>query len=96
MVYGHRSAKAFRLWLNHALLKGKPWRGVSDVIWHIMESIGTNAYTTDETRILFLQFLKVHIEKLITKSGTSKLPDWLSKMFPNSLGWYINIKAFKS
>lgn len=96
MMYGRHSIKAFRLWLNHALFKGKPWRGLADVIWHNVESIGTKAHTTDETRILFSQFSKVHIEKLITKSDTSKLPRWLSQIIPNSFGWYIIIKASKS
>lgn len=96
MLYGRHSIKAFRLWLSYALLKGIPWRGFADVIWHNMESIGTKAYTTDEIRNLFSHFITVRIDKLITKSDTSKLPDWLSKMIPKSLGWYITIKAFKN
>jgi ubiquinone/menaquinone biosynthesis C-methylase UbiE len=96
MMYGRYSIKAFRLWLKHSLLKGKPWCSVADVIWNHMESLGTKAYTTDEIGALFSQFSKVDIDKLITKSDTSKLPDWISKIIPNSLGWYITIKAFKN
>ena len=96
MMYGRRSIKAFRLWLSHALFEGKPWRSVADVIWNDIESTGTKAYTTDEIRNLFSQFSKVHLEKLITKSDTSKLPFWLSKFIPNPLGWYIAITALKN
>jgi len=96
MMYGRCSIKALRLWLSHALFKGKPWRSLGDVIWHHMESVGTKAYTANETRILFSQFQKVHIDKLITKSDTSKLPDWLAKLIPNLLGWYTIIKAYKN
>lgn len=95
MMYGRRSIKAFRLWLNYALLKGKPWQSAANAIWNSVESIGTKAYTTDEIRKLFSQFATVHVKKLITKSDTSKIPDWLSRMIPDSWGWYITIKAFK-
>ena len=96
MMYGRRSVKAFRLWLSHAALKGRPWQSLAQVIWHHMESVGTKAYTPDEIKTLFSQFFKVQTKKLITKSDTSKLPDWLSKMIPNALGWYIAIRASKN
>jgi hypothetical protein len=64
-MYGRYSIKAFRFWMNHALLRGKPWRSVADVIWNQMESLGTKACTTDEIGVLFSYFSKVDIDKLI-------------------------------
>ena len=44
MIYHRHSVLVYFFWLKHALLKGKPWRSFSDVLWHHMESIGTKAY----------------------------------------------------
>jgi ubiquinone/menaquinone biosynthesis C-methylase UbiE len=48
MVYNRRSLHAFYAWVRHALLRGRPLRSFSDVLFHHMESIGTKAYTRAE------------------------------------------------
>jgi hypothetical protein len=36
--------------VKHALLKGRPWKGVRWVLWNHVESIGTKGYTQREIR----------------------------------------------
>ena len=48
MLYHRHSLVAFYLWVRYAVLRARPWRSLSDVIYHHMESIGTKAYTRRE------------------------------------------------
>lgn len=48
MLYHRHSLVAFYLWIRYALFRGRPWRSLSDVVHHHMESIGTRAYTRPE------------------------------------------------
>ena len=50
MLYHRHSLVALYLWVRYALLGGRPWRSLSDVVYHHMESIGTRAYTRSEVR----------------------------------------------
>jgi hypothetical protein len=42
------SLVALYLWIRYALLRGRPWRSLSDVVFQHMESIGTRACTRSE------------------------------------------------
>ncbi len=55
MIYHRHSLLVYLFWLKHALLKGKPWRSFSYVLWHYMESIGTKAYTIPELKKMLSQ-----------------------------------------
>ena len=48
MIYHRHSLLAFFFWIKHALLKGKPFKTIADILWFKMESIGTKAYTVKE------------------------------------------------
>jgi len=50
MLYHRHSLVALYLWVRYGLLRGRPWRSLSDVMYHHMESIGTRAYTRSEIR----------------------------------------------
>jgi ubiquinone/menaquinone biosynthesis C-methylase UbiE len=95
MIYGRRSVLAFKLWVRHALLTGRPWRSASDVIWHHVESIGTKAYTVAEARALFAAFADVEAVPLITTYDAALFPRWLARFFPDDWGWFITIRARK-
>jgi len=95
MIYGRRSAVVFKLWLKHALFKGRPWRRLSDVVWNHMESIGTKAYTVAEVRKLFGNFDSVHVEPAVTVYDTKWLPRWSHQLIPPHLGWNLLIRAKK-
>jgi len=48
MIYHRNSILAYLFWVKHALLKLKPWKTLSNVLWEKMESPGTKAYTRKE------------------------------------------------
>jgi len=52
MVYHAPSWSGWLLWVQHALLKGRPWRSVADVLAHHYESPGTKAFGVEEFRRL--------------------------------------------
>ena len=66
MLYNRRSIYAIRQWIKRALLRGKPWKSLTWVMWHHMESIGTKGYTRRELKHLFaklpLEYLRIHTE----------------------------------
>lgn len=66
MIYHKHSLVGYMLWLRYALLAGKPWRTLSDVYDHHLESPGTKAYTMDEARSLFWRFAEVRISTVLT------------------------------
>jgi ubiquinone/menaquinone biosynthesis C-methylase UbiE len=96
MLYGRHSLVALKCWVKNALLKGKPWKSFSDVLWHHFESVGTKAYTRPEIRELFSGFSRVEIETLLTGHDKSKFPKWASRFFPDDWGWFISVKGRKA
>jgi len=95
MMYGRRSAVAFKLWVRRALLKGRPWRTLSDVVWNHMESVGTKAYTVRELRMLFDRFHPVEVTPAVTIYDTKWLPKWSHRFIPPRVGWNLLIRAHK-
>lgn len=66
MVYHKYSIVGYMLWLRYALLIGRPWRSLSEVYSHHLESPGTKAYSIDEARKLFARFARVEIKTVLT------------------------------
>lgn len=95
MLYGRHSLVAYRVWLKHALLAGRPWRSLADVLWHHVESVGTKAYTPGELRRLFGRFGGVEIWPIVTPYDTRRLPPALASLVPPVLGWFLAIRATK-
>jgi ubiquinone/menaquinone biosynthesis C-methylase UbiE len=95
MLYGRHSLVAAKLWVKYALLRGRPWRTLSDVIWHHMESPGTKAYTLGELRTVFTEFRSVELTPLQTVYDQSRLPAWLCGLVPSRYGWFIAVRAIK-
>lgn len=95
MMYGRHSLVVFKLWIKHALLKGKPWRTFADVVWNHMESIGTKAYTVNELKNMFKAFRKSDVQPMITFYDRRRIPNWISQFFPDRLGWFVAIKVVK-
>lgn len=56
MIYNRRSLYTFYLYLYWGLLKGKPFRRISEILWHHQESIGTKAYTVQEVKEILSMF----------------------------------------
>lgn len=87
MLYNRHSVWAFNQWIKHALLKGRPWKGLGWVLWHFNESIGTKAYTRAELKRILLPMglgrIQIHTE--ITSAdylGSSSFPplNWLYRL----------------
>lgn len=95
MMYGRRSVMALRFWVRYALLRGRPWRSVSDVLAAHVESPGTKAYRVRELHALFAAFRAVTARPVITVADTSDWPRWISRFFPDDWGWFITLSAEK-
>ena len=66
MIYHKHSLVGYMIWLCYGLLSGKPWRSLSDVYAHHLESPGTKACRVDEARTLFRKFAEVRISTALT------------------------------
>jgi ubiquinone/menaquinone biosynthesis C-methylase UbiE len=66
MIYNKHSLIGYMLWLRYALLAGKPWRNLSYIYSHHLESLGTKAYTKNEARNLFKEFSELKISIVLT------------------------------
>jgi ubiquinone/menaquinone biosynthesis C-methylase UbiE len=95
MLYGRHSAAAVHAWVTQALLKGRPFRSLADVLWHYAESVGTKAYTVRELQRLFSDFSKVSVKPMITTYDKEGWPRFLSRFFPDSWGWFITVEAIR-
>lgn len=95
MVYSRRSILAFKLWVRNALLAGRPLRSFADVIWHHMESVGTKAYTPDETRELLACFASVNVIPILTPYDKLHWPTIITTLLPTRLGWFLAFNAMK-
>jgi SAM-dependent methyltransferase len=92
MMYSRHSLVSWKLWVRHALFTFKPWRSLSDVVWHHMESLGTKAYTEKELRGFFGAFSSVDIEPIMTLYDRKWLGP-LGSVVPSALGWNLSIRA---
>jgi ubiquinone/menaquinone biosynthesis C-methylase UbiE len=95
MLYNRRALVTLQLWARHALLVGKPWRSLHDVLWHHLESIGTKAYTGRETASLFRSFAAVESAPVLTPHDVRFLPRWLGAVMPDAVGFFRTIRATK-
>ncbi|MCA1828267.1 MAG: class I SAM-dependent methyltransferase [Myxococcales bacterium] len=94
MMYSRRSLVAYKLWVRRALLAGKPFRSLKDVIWNHMESVGTKAYTAEELENLFGDFSERRIAPIATVYDRKWLGPF-AKVVPDVLGWNFSIRAVK-
>ena len=95
MMYGRHSLAVFKYWLRHALVQGKPWRTLSEVVGNHVESVGTKAYTISELQGLFAHFAHFSAQPMLTQSDTGRLPQSLCDLLPNRFGWFIALRATK-
>jgi hypothetical protein len=100
MIYQRRSMVALQAWILHALLKGRPWRSLGDVVWSHIESIGTKAYTGAEARRLFADLTDLRVTPVVTRydmriGRTRYLPRWLQRLVPAALGWFLVVEGRK-
>jgi SAM-dependent methyltransferase len=92
MLYARHSWLGLGAWVRWALLRGRPWRSIADVLAAELESPGTKAYTEDELRPLFAAFSSVEIKRTVTpydRRVAWRLADVTGPRF----GWFFAITA---
>lgn len=100
MLYHRRSLFALQAWVRYALLCGRPWRGVAELLAAHVESPGTKAYTVAEATRLFAEagFTDVVPETVVTpwdlRLGRRRLlpPRWRA-IVPDRWGWFLVLEA---
>ncbi len=95
MMYGRHSVIALRFWVRHALLAGRPWRSIRNVLAEHVESPGTKAYTVAELRRMFAAFSAFDAEPIVTAPDRADWPRAISRFFPADWGWFIMLRARK-
>lgn len=66
MVYSRHAWVSYGLWARHGPLSRRPFRSISDVLYHHMESLGTKGYTKRELRRIFVGLDDLRLEKVCT------------------------------
>jgi ubiquinone/menaquinone biosynthesis C-methylase UbiE len=59
MIYHKYSIVGYMLWVRYGLLALKPWRSLTDIYYHHLESPGTKAYSRREA-IALLEGFQIH------------------------------------
>lgn len=107
MVYNRRSLNAFRTYLRFGLLKGKPFKSISWILYRNMESIGTKAFTMREMKNI-LADCPVHVRNISAKvtnydllwdrSGLFRFISYiLACLFGfHKVGWFMTIESQKT
>ncbi|HEX8064960.1 MAG TPA: class I SAM-dependent methyltransferase [Thermoleophilaceae bacterium] len=94
MLYARISWVAFGMWARHALLAGRPFRSLADVLYHHMESLGTTAYTKRELRRMFAGVDEVRIDKVGTPYDR-RMAGPLASLTGRWLGWFLVVRGRK-
>jgi ubiquinone/menaquinone biosynthesis C-methylase UbiE len=109
MLYNRRSLLTLKMWVKYALLRGRPWKSSRWVLWHHVESLGTKAYTANESKRMLapLGLRELQMQTLLTNSDRFMRHGLLFRIcgLPLSLitaltgtrmGWFRTISARKA
>lgn len=92
MLYSRRSWTALRIWLQHALLRGRPFQSFTTVFSNHMESVGTKAYTQAELVDLFSRFSSVQMTRFLTPYDTLGFGP-IARLTGSRFGCFVGIVA---
>jgi SAM-dependent methyltransferase len=92
MLYGRYSWVAFGLWIRFALLRGRPWHSLADVIAERMESEGTKAFTRGELEKLFASVDELQIEPVVTPYDRRWAGPFV-RLAGDRLGWFVVVRG---
>ena len=108
MLYNRHSLYACKMWVKHALLKGRPWKSLRWVLWNHVESIGTKGFTQAEVEQMLasLGLTDIRMERFVTNNDRvvrRSFPYWLGGLLlaavisltGNRLAWFRGISARK-
>ena len=94
MLYARHAWVSYGLWFRHGLLSRRPLRPISDVLYHHMESLGTQGFTKREVRRMFLGIEELRIDKVTTPYDV----EWargLARPTGRWLGFFMVIRGVK-
>jgi SAM-dependent methyltransferase len=92
MLYARHSWVTYGMWVRHALLAGRPWRSLADVLGAHMESPGTTGYTAGELREMFDGLEDVRIDQVST-SYDRQMVGPLARVTGDRLGWNLVVRG---
>ncbi len=92
MLYARHSWVTYGMWVRHALLAGRPWRSLADVLSAHMESPGTTAYTAGELRAMFAGLDELRIDQVAT-SYDRQMVGPLVRLTGDWFGWNLVIRG---
>jgi ubiquinone/menaquinone biosynthesis C-methylase UbiE len=92
MLYARHSWVAYGFWVRQGLLKGRPFRSLSDVIAGHMESAGTRAYTRAELRQRFASLEDLRVEHVSTPYDRA-FAGPLARLTGDRLGWFLVVRG---
>ncbi|MCX7880328.1 MAG: class I SAM-dependent methyltransferase [Ignavibacteria bacterium] len=107
MIYNRRSLLAFFFWIKYALLKFKPWKSISWVLWNHMESKGTKAYTIKEIKSVLSNYYQIEnlkIGTIYTYYDKLQRFNWVMRKIASvitsligreRIGWFLTIEFNK-
>ncbi|MCX7909146.1 MAG: class I SAM-dependent methyltransferase [Ignavibacteria bacterium] len=106
MIYHRHSLLAFFFWIKHALLKLRPWKSISWVLWNYMESKGTKAYTKKEIKKILSNYPinNLKINTIYTYYDRLQRFNWFFRKIANifaallgrdNVGWFLTIEFQK-
>ena len=108
MLYNRHGLYAWKMWIKHALLKGRPWKNLRWVLANHVESLGTQAFTEKEIQEMLapLGVAEIRMERFITNNDRvmrRSFPYWIcglvlasvQALTGNRLGWFRGISARK-
>jgi len=108
MLYNRRGLYAWKMWVKHALLKGRPWKSLRWVLSNHVESPGTKGFTDRELERMLapLGLTDIRMERFITNNDQVvrrgfpyRLGGWAAEaliaLTGNRLGWFRGISARK-
>lgn len=94
MLYSRHAWVSYGLWLRHGPLSRRPFRSISDVLHHHMESIGTKGYTKREVRSMFGGVDPLRIEKVATPYDV-EYAGGIARLSGRWLGFFMVIRGVK-
>jgi ubiquinone/menaquinone biosynthesis C-methylase UbiE len=95
MLYARHSWISYGIWVRHALLAGRPWRSLSDVLAAHMESEGTKGFTKRELRSMFTGIEGLTIDKVLT-TYDRQMAGPLARLTGDRLGWNFVVRGRKT
>jgi SAM-dependent methyltransferase len=94
MLYNRRAIYIINLWIQRALLRGRPWKSLRWVMWNYLESVGTKGYTRKELVSLLtrlgLDTIEIRTEATAAdflSASAMKPLNWLFRIALRAAGW---------